>query len=78
MPTSTNSVVAVLTALATEMGAAVDNKTLTTKDTTGLVNFFDAILAANGAVAGTWNTEADATADYQDSVYVVAAVVADP
>jgi hypothetical protein len=62
---------AVLAALQTEMGAGVDNKTLTTKASTGLVNFFDAILGS----PGTWNTEADETADYKDSVYCVIPVV---
>ena len=77
-PTSLSSVVAVLTALQTEMGAGVDNKTLGTKTTSGLVNFLDAILAAEGEEAGTWNTESDATADYRDAVYVVAGIIADP
>lgn len=73
-PTATTAV-AVLTALQTEMGAGEDDKTLTTLDTTGLVNFFNAILVANGGEAGTWNTEADESADYKDSVYVVATLV---
>lgn len=62
---------AVLIALATDMGAGVDDKTLSTEATSGLVNFFDAVQGAEG----TWNTEDDATADYKDSVYVVSAVV---
>ncbi len=61
----------VLAALQTEMGAGVDDKTLTTKAATGLVNFFDSMLAA----PGTWNTEAGPTADYDDSVYVVTPVI---
>jgi hypothetical protein len=73
-PDSTG-IVDVLTALQTEMGAGVDNVTLGTKTTTGLVNFFDAILADEGEGAGTWNTESDATADYRDAVYVVSAVI---
>jgi hypothetical protein len=77
IPAST-SVSAVLAALQTEMGATVDNVTLGTKTTTGLVNFFDAILVDEGGSAGTWNTESDATADYRDAVYVVATIVADP
>jgi hypothetical protein len=70
-----NSITDILTALQTEMGAGVDDKTLSTKDDTGLVNFFDSILESAGSPDGTWNTEADATADYKDSVYVVAAVI---
>lgn len=66
-----NTALAVLVALATEMGAGVDNKTLTTKASTGLVNFFDAIRGT----AGSWNTAADGSADYKDSVYVVSTVV---
>jgi predicted homoserine dehydrogenase-like protein len=61
----------VLAALETEMSAAVDNKKLTTLHSTGLVNFFNSMLAA----PGTWNTITDASADYKDSVYVVLAVV---
>lgn len=60
---------AVLTALATEMGAGVDNKTLTTKSSTGLVNFFDAILGSSGS----WNTSGTPT--YADGTYVVSTVV---
>jgi hypothetical protein len=59
----------VLAALQTEMGAGVDDKTLKTKSSTGLVNFFDAILGE----AGVWNT--DNAPDYDDSVYVVSAVI---
>jgi hypothetical protein len=70
VPTATTPL-AVLTALATEMGAGVDNKTLTTKASTGLVNFFDVIRGTNG----TWNTAADGSADYKDSVYCVSAPV---
>lgn len=65
------SVSAVLAALQTEMGAGEDDKTLATKASSGLVNFFDTILGSSG----TWNTETDASADYKDSVYVVSAVV---
>jgi hypothetical protein len=68
-PTATTPV-AVLTAFATEM-TSVDNKTLTTLAATGLVNFFDIIMGS----AGSWNTAADGSADYKDSVYVVSAVV---
>lgn len=67
----TNSIEDVLAALQTEIGAGVDNVTLGTLAATGLVHFFDSMLAA----AGTWNTEADATADYRDAIYVVSAVV---
>lgn len=66
-----NTAAASLTALATEMSEGEDDKTLTTLASTGLVNFFDAIAGS----AGSWNTEADATADYKDSVYVVSSVV---
>ncbi len=62
-----SSVGGVLAALQTDMGAGVDNKTLGTKAATGLVNFFDSMLAA----PGTWNTESDATADYRDAIYVI-------
>ncbi len=61
----------VLNALQTEMGAGEDNKTLTTSAATGFVNFFD----TNWSPTGSWNTEADATADYKDSVYVVSTIV---
>ncbi len=60
----------VLEALQTEMGAGVDNKTLTTLAATGLVHFFN-----TWSPTGSWNTEANETADYQDSVYVVATAV---
>lgn len=72
VPTS-NAVVDILAALQTEMGAGLDNKTLSTKASTGLVNFLDSILGSSG----TWNTVADATADYKDSVYVVSTIVPD-
>lgn len=49
-----------------------DNKKLTTEATTGFVNFFKNVLLS---AAGAWNTIADASADYKDSVYVVDAVV---
>ena len=59
----------VLTALATDMGAAVDNKTLSTETTSGLINFFDTIAAEEL----TWN---DASApDYDDATYVVDEIV---
>jgi hypothetical protein len=61
----------VIAALETEMSAGVDDKTLTDLDTTGLVNFFNEIKGS----LGTWNTEADGTADYKDSVYCVSAVI---
>ncbi|SRR6266540_46160 len=68
-----NSVADVLAAFQLEMSAAGgdDDKTLTTKHSSGLINFFDSLLAA----PGTWNNEADATADYKDTVYVVLAVI---
>jgi hypothetical protein len=72
---ASNSIVDVLTALQTEMSAGHDNKKLTTKTTTGLVNLFDHILENVGSPDGTWNTAADASADYKDSVYVVAGVI---
>jgi len=68
VPTSTTAVAA-LVALQTEMGAGVDNKTLTTEGSTGLVNFFDTILGSEG----TWNTAGPG--DYPDATYVVSAVV---
>lgn len=76
VPTS-NNVVAVLTALQLEMGdgESGDDKTLTNKTTSGLVNLFDAILETNGAEDGTWNTTTDGAADYKDSVYCVATIV---
>ena len=63
----------VLTALALEMsaGGGNDNKTLTTLAATGLANFLNVV----GAATFTWNTEAGPGADYDDSVYVVSAVV---
>ena len=68
---ASRSAAAVLAALQTEMSAGVDDKKLTTLASTGLVNFFNAILGS----AGTWNTAADASANYKDSVYVVEAVI---
>ena len=62
---------AVLEALQTEMAAGLDNKTLTDTASTGFVNFFD----TNWSPSGAWNTEADGTADYKDSVYVVTTIV---
>lgn len=61
----------VLEALQTEMSAGVDNVTLTTLAATGLVNFFD----TNWSPTNTWNTLADASATYKDSVYVVDTIV---
>ena len=71
-PDSLTSVNAILTALATDMSAAVDNKTLSPEaeaPTTGLINFFDTLAAEEL----TWN---DSTApDYDDTVYVVDTIV---
>ena len=61
---------AVLTALQTEMAAGLNNKTLTTLAATGLVNFFNQF-----SPTSSWNTAADASADYKDSVYVVSTIV---
>ncbi len=61
----------VLEALQTEMSVGVDGKTLTDKSTTGFVNFFDTLWSPSG----TWNTEADVTADYKDSIFVVTTIV---
>lgn len=68
---ASRSIAVVVAALATDMSAAVDNVTLGTETTTGLVNFLDEVAGAEQ----TWNTEADATADYRDAIYVVSAVV---
>lgn len=65
------NVATVLNALATEMSAGVDNKTLTTLAATGLVAFFNAYLPS----PGTWNSASDATANYKDSVYVTSTFV---
>ena len=65
-PENISSATSVLEALQTEMGAGVDNVTFTTKSSTGIVNFFDLF-----EPTGAWNTAADETADYKDSVYVV-------
>lgn len=70
-PASANDAASVLAALRTDMSAGVDNKKLTTEAATGLVNFFKNVMAAGGS----WNSIADASADYKDSVYVVTAVV---
>ena len=70
-PATPSNSTSVLEALQTEMGAGVDNKTLTTSAATGFVNFFD----ANFSPTGSWNTEADGTADYKDSIYVVTTIV---
>lgn len=56
-------------ALATEMSAGVDNKTLTTESSTGLVNFFDALAGAEQ----TWNTSG--SPDYPDGTFVVSPVI---
>lgn len=54
----------------------VDNsKTMSTETTTGMVNFMDEACGPTGGPSVGWNTEADATADYKDSVYVVEAQV---
>jgi hypothetical protein len=69
--TAGSAVTTILTAFQDEMSASHDNKTLGTKTTSGLVNFFDAVAVDAGGSAGTWNTESDATADYRDAIYVV-------
>ncbi len=61
----------ILEALQTEMGAGLDNKTLSNSSTTGFVNFFDSLWSPSGS----WNTALDASADYKDSIYVVTAIV---
>lgn len=71
-PGNSSSPQSVLEALQTDMGAGEDDKTLTTSASTGLVNFFDTVWSPTGS----WNTEADGTADYKDSVYVVGTIVA--
>lgn len=70
-PDNPSNAQSVLEALQTEMGAGEDNKTLTDTASTGFVNFFDTVWSPTGS----WNTEADGTADYKDSVYVVDAIV---
>ncbi|HEY3325132.1 MAG TPA: hypothetical protein VGP72_32055 [Planctomycetota bacterium] len=70
-PTNTSSVASVIAAFAIDMSGAKDNVTLTTKSAAGLVNFFDAIAGSSG----TWNTAADGSATYKDSVYVVDTLV---
>ena len=72
VPSDPTSPASVLGALRTDMGAGVDNKKLTNETTSGFVNFFKNVMGAGG----TWNTAADASADYKDSVYVVDAIVA--
>ena len=68
---SGNSPAAILTALATEM-TSVDSVTLTTLASTGLVNFFDAVMGS----AGSWNTTGAGTPPtYADATYCVSAVV---
>ncbi|HEY3320880.1 MAG TPA: hypothetical protein VGP72_10485 [Planctomycetota bacterium] len=64
-----NSAAAVLTAWAADTVA--DSKTLTTKGSSGIVNFLDAVAGASQ----TWNTASDGSATYKDSVYCVATVV---
>lgn len=70
-PGSPGSAKSVLEALQTDMGAGVDNKTLTDVASTGFVNFFDTVWDPSGS----WNTEPDGTADYPDSTYVVITIV---
>jgi hypothetical protein len=67
-PASTTAL-AVLTQFAAD--TVTDSKTLTTKASTGIVNFLDEVA---GDDLG-WNTAADESATYKDSVYCVASVV---
>lgn len=71
VPANATLPIKVLEALQTEMSAGVDNKTLTDLAATGFVNFFNSVWAPTL----TWNTAADVTADYKDSVYVVTTIV---
>lgn len=64
-----NTAAACCTALQFDLVA--DNKTMTTEAATGMVNFLDTACSPTGGPSGGWNTEADVTADYKDSVYVV-------
>ena len=66
---ASGSVQDILTAFAAD--TVTDEVTLTTKAATGIVNFLDVIRGA----AGTWNTAADASATFKDSVYCISAVV---
>ena len=70
---ASSSINNVLTALATEMGAGVDNKTFTNVSSTGLVHFLNQLLTGGASVS--WHTAVDGSADYKDSVYVVNAIV---
>lgn len=67
---ASGSVYDILTAFAAD--TVTDEVTLTTKASTGIVNFLDVIRGA----AGTWNTAADGAATYKDSVLCVSTVVA--
>ena len=69
-PANLNSAASVLTALQTEMGAGEDDKTFGTLAGTGFVHFFNL-----WSPTGAWNTEADATADYRDAIFVVGTIV---
>ena len=69
VPVNPQSVTSVLAALQTEMSAGVDNKTLSTLGSTGLVHFFNSFLPS----PGTWNTSG--TPSYADGTFVVSAVI---
>ena len=69
-PANKNSAASVLAALVTEM-TTVDSVTLTTLSSTGLAAFFNAVAGSTL----TWNTAADASATYKDSIYVVSTLV---
>ena len=73
VPSPKGNAAASLAALQTDMSAGVDNKTLTTLASTGLVNFFNECLAAQGQGVGTWNTSNAPT--YADGTYVVSTVL---
>jgi len=70
VPGSPNSYESVVEALRVEMSAAVDNKTLTNESATGFVHFFKVLKPGT-----TWNTAADGSANYKDSIYVVQTIV---
>lgn len=68
---ASSSVADIIAALALDMASGTDNKTLTTKSGTGLINFFDTV----AGTTGTWNHTTDGSADYKDSVYCVDTIV---
>ena len=60
---------------ALQFDLVADSKTLTDVAATGIVNFLETAFAPISGPTGGWETEADATADYKDTVYCILAQV---